>query len=147
VQQFLDLQVNRFDPLIPGDPSHATMKKLADLVRREALVVTYNDLLLLIGSLFRTPIQSRRPGSGPIALASGWVSATGSAGASPAGSRTATWERASRPRRSVWAKVIAGPPRRVGPLPYRPRGQQPALLKASPIELDPITSTRAFDLD
>jgi hypothetical protein len=25
---------------------------LADLVRREALVLTYNDLLLLIGSLF-----------------------------------------------------------------------------------------------
>ena len=52
VQQFLDLQVNRFDPLIPGDPSHAAIKMLADLVRREALVLTYNDLLLLIGSLF-----------------------------------------------------------------------------------------------
>jgi DHA2 family multidrug resistance protein len=51
VQQFLDLQVHRFDPLI-GDPSHAAMKMLADLVRREALVLTYNDLLLLIGSLF-----------------------------------------------------------------------------------------------
>jgi hypothetical protein len=52
VQQFLDLQVNRFDPLIPGDPNHAAVKMLADLVRREALVLTYNDLLLLIGSLF-----------------------------------------------------------------------------------------------
>jgi DHA2 family multidrug resistance protein len=52
VQQFLDLQINRFDPLIPGDPSHAAIKMLADLVRREALVLTYNDLLLLIGSLF-----------------------------------------------------------------------------------------------
>jgi transposase len=48
----LALQVNRFDPLIPGDPSHAAIKMLADLVRREALVLTYNDLLLLIGSLF-----------------------------------------------------------------------------------------------
>src|ERR1700738_4998487 len=43
---------NRFDALIPGDPSHAAIKMLADLVRREALVLTYNDLLLLIGSLF-----------------------------------------------------------------------------------------------
>ena len=28
------------------------MKMLANLVHREALVLTYNDLLLLIGSLF-----------------------------------------------------------------------------------------------
>ena len=52
VQRFLDLQINRFDSLIPGDPSHAAMKLLANLVQREALVLTYNDLLLLIGSLF-----------------------------------------------------------------------------------------------
>jgi hypothetical protein len=70
----------------------------------------------------RTPIQSRRPGSGPAALASGRARATGSAGASPADSRTATWERASRPRRSVSASVIAEPLRRVAPAPYRPRG-------------------------
>ena len=31
VQQFLDLQVNRFGSLIPGDPSHAAMKMLANL--------------------------------------------------------------------------------------------------------------------
>ena len=52
MQQFLDLQVNRFDPLIPGDSSRAAIKMLANLVQREALVLTYNDLLLLIGSLF-----------------------------------------------------------------------------------------------
>jgi MFS transporter, DHA2 family, multidrug resistance protein len=52
VQHFLELQVNRFDPLIPGDPSHAAMTMLAKLVQREALVLTYNDLLLLIGLLF-----------------------------------------------------------------------------------------------
>jgi DHA2 family multidrug resistance protein len=52
VQRFLELQVNRFDPLIPGDPSHAAMTMLAKLVQREALVLTYNDLLLLIGLLF-----------------------------------------------------------------------------------------------
>jgi DHA2 family multidrug resistance protein len=52
VQRFLELQVNRFDSLVPGDPNHAAMKMLANLVQREALVLTYNDLLLLIGSLF-----------------------------------------------------------------------------------------------
>ena len=52
MQHFLELQINRFDPLIPGDPSRAAIKMLAELVRREALVLTYNDLLLLIGSLF-----------------------------------------------------------------------------------------------
>jgi DHA2 family multidrug resistance protein len=46
------LQVNRFDSLIPGDPTLAAMKMLAKLVQREALVLTYNDLLLLIGALF-----------------------------------------------------------------------------------------------
>jgi hypothetical protein len=85
----------------------------------------------------RTPIQSRRPGRGPAALASGRVRATGSAGASPAGSRTATWERASRPRRSVSASVIAEPLRRVVPAPYRPRGQRPRLLEGSPIRVPP----------
>ena len=52
VQQFLDSQINHFESLIPGDPSHAAMKMLAKLVQREALVLTYNDLLLLIGCLF-----------------------------------------------------------------------------------------------
>src|SRR4051794_31051766 len=52
VQRFLDLQINRFDPLIPGDPSHAALKMLSNAVQREALVLTYNDLLLLIGALF-----------------------------------------------------------------------------------------------
>src|ERR1700751_596903 len=52
VQRYLDMQVDRFESLIPGDPSHAAMKTLANLVQREALVLTYNDLLLLIGALF-----------------------------------------------------------------------------------------------
>jgi len=52
VQRFPDLQANRFDSLIPGDPTRAAMKMLANLVQREALVLTYNDLLLLIGALF-----------------------------------------------------------------------------------------------
>jgi DHA2 family multidrug resistance protein len=52
VQQFLEAQTNRFDSLIPGDPSHAALKLLANLVQREALVLTYNDVLMLLGGLF-----------------------------------------------------------------------------------------------
>jgi len=52
VQQFLEVQTQRFDSLIHGDPSQAAIKLLAKLVQREALVLTYNDLLLLIGALF-----------------------------------------------------------------------------------------------
>jgi DHA2 family multidrug resistance protein len=52
VQQYLDLHTDRFDPLISGDPDHAALRMLANLVQREALVLTYNDLLLLIGGLF-----------------------------------------------------------------------------------------------
>jgi len=54
----------------------------------------------------KTPIQSRRDGSGAPALASGWASAAGFAGASSARSRTAPRARASRPRRRVSARVI-----------------------------------------
>jgi MFS transporter, DHA2 family, multidrug resistance protein len=52
VQQFLETQTNRFDSLIQGDPTRVALKLLADLVRREALVLTYNDVLMLIGGVF-----------------------------------------------------------------------------------------------
>ncbi|MBV9584412.1 MAG: DHA2 family efflux MFS transporter permease subunit [Alphaproteobacteria bacterium] len=52
VQQFLDAQTNRFDSLIAGDPHRAAIKLLANMAQREALVLTYNDLLLLLGALF-----------------------------------------------------------------------------------------------
>jgi DHA2 family multidrug resistance protein len=52
VQHFLDAQASRLDPLIPGDPSHAAIKLLAQLAQREALILTYNDLFLLLGGLF-----------------------------------------------------------------------------------------------
>ncbi len=52
VQQFLEAQTNHLDPLVPGDPGHVATKLLANLVQREALVLTYNDLLLLLGALF-----------------------------------------------------------------------------------------------
>ena len=52
VQHFLDMQANRLDGLVPGDAGRAAVQLLANLVQREALVLTYNDLLLLLGALF-----------------------------------------------------------------------------------------------
>ena len=52
VQHYIDSQTSRFGPLIPGDAHHAALKTLANLVHREALVLTYNDLLMLIGAFF-----------------------------------------------------------------------------------------------
>jgi MFS transporter, DHA2 family, multidrug resistance protein len=52
VQRFLDAQADRFGSLIPGDAHRAAVKLLGGLVQREALVLTYNDLLLLIGGFF-----------------------------------------------------------------------------------------------
>ena len=52
VQQFLKAQTSRFDSLVPGDPHRAAIKLLANLTQREALVLTYNDLLLLLAALF-----------------------------------------------------------------------------------------------
>jgi hypothetical protein len=52
IQQFLDSQTSRFDSLIACDPHRAAIKLLASLTQREALVLTFNDLLLLLGTLF-----------------------------------------------------------------------------------------------
>jgi len=52
VQQFLEVQANRLESLIPGDPTQAAVKLLSNMAQREALVLTYNDLFLLIGGFF-----------------------------------------------------------------------------------------------
>jgi MFS transporter, DHA2 family, multidrug resistance protein len=52
VQHFIDSQTDRLGAMIPGDAHAAAVKLLGGLVQREALVLTYNDLLLLIGGLF-----------------------------------------------------------------------------------------------
>jgi MFS transporter, DHA2 family, multidrug resistance protein len=52
VQQYLDAHSYRLDSLIQGDTGRATIKMLANLVQREALVMTYNDALMLIGVVF-----------------------------------------------------------------------------------------------
>ena len=45
VQQFLDSQTSWLDSLVPGDPSRAAVKLLANLVQREALVLTCNHII------------------------------------------------------------------------------------------------------
>jgi len=52
VQHFIDAQTSRLESLIPGDAHHAAVKLLGDLVHREALVLAYNDMLLLIAGFF-----------------------------------------------------------------------------------------------
>ena len=52
VQQFLEAQTGRFDAVVAGDPHRVALKLLANLTLREALVLTYNDLFLLLGALF-----------------------------------------------------------------------------------------------
>ena len=70
VQHFLDMQTNRFDALVPGDPGRAAIKLLANLVQREALVMTYNDAIMLICSLFVAALFMmplvRRPRATPV---------------------------------------------------------------------------------
>ena len=52
VRHFLEMQASRFDTLLPGDAGRAAVKLLANTVQREALVLTYNDVLLLLSGVF-----------------------------------------------------------------------------------------------
>jgi DHA2 family multidrug resistance protein len=49
VQHFLEMHTSRFDALTAGDAAQKAIKLLADTVQREALVLTYNDALLVLG--------------------------------------------------------------------------------------------------
>jgi DHA2 family multidrug resistance protein len=51
VQHFLDMQTNRLDPLVP-DSARAAIELLAATVQREAMVLSFNDVILLLGSTF-----------------------------------------------------------------------------------------------
>jgi MFS transporter, DHA2 family, multidrug resistance protein len=70
VQHFLDMQSGRLETLVPGDGGRAAVRLLANLVQREALVLTYNDALLLIGGLFVAALfvmpLVRRPRTTPV---------------------------------------------------------------------------------
>jgi DHA2 family multidrug resistance protein len=68
VQQFLDAQTARLDPHFPGGATPAAVKLLGGLVQREALVLTFNDVLLIIGAIFLVaffmiPLLRRSSGS------------------------------------------------------------------------------------
>jgi len=52
VQHFLDAQTARLDPLLAGDPHRAAIQLLGNIVQREALVLTFNDVILMMGVLF-----------------------------------------------------------------------------------------------
>jgi DHA2 family multidrug resistance protein len=52
VQQWLDGATARFDPHFAGGGGPAAVKLLGRIVEREALVLTFNDVMLLIGSIF-----------------------------------------------------------------------------------------------
>ncbi len=56
VQHFLDMQTDRFGALVPGDPHRAAVELLANLVQREALVMSFNDALMLLGGIFATAL-------------------------------------------------------------------------------------------
>jgi len=70
VQHFLDTHADRFDTLVPGDAARAAVKLLANLVQREALVLTYNDAIMLLGGLFVAALLVmplvRRPRATPV---------------------------------------------------------------------------------
>jgi DHA2 family multidrug resistance protein len=52
VQHFLDTVSTHVAGLLPGDPDKAAMKQLAQIVYREATVLTLNDVLLLMAGVF-----------------------------------------------------------------------------------------------
>ncbi len=52
VRGFLDTLSARLGNVIPGDPDIAAMKQLAQIVYREALVLSFNDVLLMMASVF-----------------------------------------------------------------------------------------------
>jgi len=70
VQHFLDMQSGRLETLVPGDAGRAAVRLLANLVQREALVMTYNDAFMLIGGLFVAALfvmpLVRRPRATPV---------------------------------------------------------------------------------
>ena len=71
VQHFLDMQAGRLDPHFTGGATPPAIKLLGRIVEREALVLTFNDVMLLIGGIFfiglvLIPVL-RRPRTSPLA--------------------------------------------------------------------------------
>jgi DHA2 family multidrug resistance protein len=70
VQHFFDMQAAHLDSHFAGGSSPAAIKLLAGAVQREALVLTFNDLLLVVGSVFFVGLLLipllRRPSTSPL---------------------------------------------------------------------------------
>ena len=67
---YLDMQTSRFDPHFVDGGTPAAIKLLGRIVEREALVLTFNDVMLLIGGIFligllMIPIL-KRPSASPL---------------------------------------------------------------------------------
>jgi len=71
VQHFLDAESSRFDPHFTGGGAPAAVKLLGRIVEREALVLSFDDVLLLIGGIFLVGLLLvpllRRPTASPLA--------------------------------------------------------------------------------
>jgi len=52
VQHFLDAETARLGPHFTGDATPGAIKLLGGIVQREALVLTFNDVILLLGTMF-----------------------------------------------------------------------------------------------
>ncbi|MGH7092702.1 MAG: DHA2 family efflux MFS transporter permease subunit, partial [Stellaceae bacterium] len=52
IQHFIDAQTDRFASQISGDPHQAAVVLLGRLVQREALVLTFNDVMMVLAGVF-----------------------------------------------------------------------------------------------
>jgi DHA2 family multidrug resistance protein len=52
VRHFLEMQEDRLGDLVAGDAHRAAVRLLANIVQREALVMSFNDVLMLLGGIF-----------------------------------------------------------------------------------------------
>jgi MFS transporter, DHA2 family, multidrug resistance protein len=70
VQNFLDTQSAHLDPHFTGGSMQETIKLLGGIVAREALVLTFNDVMLMIGAMFVIGLVLipllKRPGGSPL---------------------------------------------------------------------------------
>jgi DHA2 family multidrug resistance protein len=70
VQHYLDMQTGRFDPHFAAGGGSAAIKMLAATVEREALVLTFNDVMLLIAGIFFIGLMMipilKRPAASPL---------------------------------------------------------------------------------
>jgi len=70
VQHFLDTETLRFDPHFTDGGTRAAIKLLGQVVEREALVLTFNDVMLLIAGIFLVALLLipilKRPSTSPL---------------------------------------------------------------------------------